>query len=436
MNPPNTPPLGTVFGRGGDQAPRMSRVLSGAKLVLAYAFIPVFAVVGIVIATMARWARPTDLLNPRLVWGTTPIINFSYWSRAMADAGFDSMTLVSTPYSINRREDWDDILSERFRLFPAPTRKHAALLWSLWAKDVFFMSFDGFLGPGVPGFRVQGFLLRWAKRKSVLLPYGSDAYVYGRVRSSATLHGLLLSYPDAARRQREISRRVDYWSRHADFVIAGFMSFDGIGRYDVLTPSPLTLDLSEWKPLREASTADGRNGTVVIAHAPNHRGFKGSEFIAAAVQHLVAEGLSVELRLLEGVPNSEVRRVLSLEVDILVEQLLFSGHGLNALEGMSVGLPVVGNLASLDLLGPFRWYTFFRGCPIVSATPDNLVEVLRELVTRPEWRAELSKSGAKYVRNHHGPKAAVHLFTQVLLALRTGESIQALYHPLNVNSPS
>lgn len=413
----------------------MNRLRSGVKFALAHAFVPVFAIVGVFIATMARWARPTDLSKPRLVWGTTPIINFSYWSRAMAGAGFDSMTLVSTPYSINRREDWDELLSERFRLFPAPFRKHVGFLWALWAKDIFFMSFDGFLGPRVPGFRTQGFLLRWARRKSVLLPYGSDAYIYGRVRSLATLHGLLLSYPDAARRQREISRRVDYWVRYADFVIPGFMSFDGLGRYDVLTPSPLTLNLAEWKPLRETSTADGRNGTVVIAHAPNHRGFKGSEFIVAAVEQLRAEGLAVELRLLEGLPNSEVRRVLSLEADILVEQLLFSGHGLNALEGMSVGLPVVGNLSDREFLGPFRWYTFFRECPIVSATPDSIVDVLRELVTRPGWRAELSTSGVQYVRNHHGPDAAVHLFTQVLVALRTGESLQALYHPLNADSP-
>lgn len=401
-----------------------------AKLTLARAIVPIFAVAGLFVATLARWARPTNLSSPRLIWGTTPIINFSYWSRAMAAAGFDSMTLVSTPYSINQREDWDEILSERFRIIPAPIQKHIGFVWALWKMDIFFMSFDGFLGPQMPGFRLQGLLLRWARRKTVFLPYGSDAYIYGRVRSAATLHGLLLSYPGAARRQREISKRVDYWVENADFIIPGIMSFDGFGRYDVLTPSPLTLDLNVWKPVREPSMADGREGTVRVVHAPNHRGFKGTEFIVAAVEQLAEEGLSVELRLLEGLPNSEVRRVLSSESDVLVEQLLFPGHGLNALEGMSVGLPVVGNLSDESIIGPFRWYTYFRECPIVSATPDSVVDVLRELVTQPKRRAELSKQGVDYVKNHHGADAAVHLFAHVLTALQTGENCQRLYHPL------
>jgi hypothetical protein len=207
------------------------------------------------------------------------------------------------------------------------------------------------------------------------------------------------------------------------------MSFDGIGRYDVLTPSPLTLDLNEWKPLRSPSTADGRNGTVTVVHAPNHRGFKGTEFIVAAVERLVEEGLAVELRLLEGLPNAEVRRILSLEADILVEQLLFSGHRLNAIEGMSVGLPVVGNLSDENMMAPFRWYTFFRDCPIVSATPDTVLEALRDLVTHPESRAALADRGINYVRNYHGGEAAVLLFTRVLSAFISGEDIKTIYRP-------
>lgn len=408
----------------------MRHLPSWVTRVLAHLVVLPFLAIGLAVATLARWARPTNFSRPRLVWGTSPIINFSHWSRAMASDGFDSVTLVTKPYRINQREDWDLVIKERFPHSPALVRKHRAFLWALWHKDVFLMSFDGFLGPQTPGFRIQGFLLKWARRKSVLLPYGSDAYVYGRVQSPSTLHGLLLSYPEAGRRQREISKRVDYWVENADFIIPGFMSFDGFGRYDVLTPSPLTLDLNVWKPATNPSMADGREGTVRVVHAPNHRGFKGTEFIVAAVEQLAEEGLSVELRLLEGLPNSEVRRVLSSESDVLVEQLLFPGHGLNALEGMSVGLPVVGNLSDESIIGPFRWYTYFRECPIVSATPDSVVDVLRELVTQPKRRAELSKQGVDYVKNHHGADAAVHLFAHVLTALQTGENCQRLYHPL------
>jgi hypothetical protein len=55
-----------------------------AKMALAYLTLPLFFVAGIAVATIARCFSATDLSSPRLVWGTTPIINFSYWSRAMA----------------------------------------------------------------------------------------------------------------------------------------------------------------------------------------------------------------------------------------------------------------------------------------------------------------------------------------------------------------
>jgi predicted metal-dependent TIM-barrel fold hydrolase len=91
--------------------------------------------------------------------------------------------------------------------------------------------------------------------------------------------------------------------------------------------STLCIDLDKWPGTNRHSIADGFSGVpVVIAHAPNHRGFKGTEFLIEAVKNLSDEGLKVELILLENFQNSIVREVLSLRADILVEQLIYPGY--------------------------------------------------------------------------------------------------------------
>jgi predicted metal-dependent TIM-barrel fold hydrolase len=81
------------------------------------------------------------------------------------------------------------------------------------------------------------------------------------------------------------------------------------------------IDTTAWKEKGYYSMADGRNGPVKVMHTPNHRGFKGTEFLIQAVDELREEGLQIELVLLEKVPNSRVRDLMQ-EVDILAEQFI------------------------------------------------------------------------------------------------------------------
>lgn len=369
---------------------------------------------------------------PRLVWGSSPIINNMYWARAMRNIGFKSETFTTDFYSsINQRADWDWILSEKYQWIPGFMKPFAAFIQALFQYDVFFLSFNGFFIGWTPARHMQAQLLKLANKKIIVLPYGSDSYVYHRIRSTATIHGLLMSYPLAAKEQYRILQDVDYWCKHADVVIPGFMGPDGFGRWDVLIPSQLALDLTLWNASKKCSMTNGLNGSVVIVHAPNHRGFKGSEFLVDAVKRLQEEGLKVELRLLERLQNSEVRRILFEETDILVEQLIFTGHGLNGLEGMASGLPTISNLEDETYIAPIRRWSYFGECPLVSASPETLVNVLRKLVTRPGLRHELGKAGRAYVEKYHGLDSAQYLFTNVIdYVYGRKDSLINLYHPL------
>jgi glycosyltransferase involved in cell wall biosynthesis len=368
---------------------------------------------------------------PRLCWGSVPIMNNSYWSRAMRQAGFPSETFTTQPYAINDRGDWDRVLDEELAWCPGPLRAHVAFLSALLQYDIFFIPFTGFFIGQTPIARLQHWFFRLAGKKVVVMPFGGDAYVYRRIRSTATTHALLMSYPAPARRQDEIAADVDYWVRWGDCVIPGYMGPDGFGRWDVLIPSPLFLDLAAWTRSRAYSSADGRQGEVVIVHAPNHRGFKGTEFVIDAVETLRAEGLKVRLVLLEKVKNSEVRRVLLEEADVLVEQLVFLGHGLNGVEGMASGVATISNLDDGAYMLLFRRWAYFEECPIVSASPETIYQVLRCLVTEPELRAAVGAASRAYAEKYHGVDSAQFLFTNVVdFVTGKKDSIQTLYHPL------
>lgn len=407
--------------------------LTTTQHILLLLIFPIFAPLALLTALLARpFTRNDDRRRARLVFGPTPILNNKYWNLALRAAGWNCRTLMTGFYeSINKREDYDELVGERFPGVPMHGKRLLVFLESLFRFDVFFLSFDGWLLGLTPYWRLELFCLLLAGKKIVMLPYGGDAYVYRHLRSPALQHALLTSYPHGARRQRLVREKVERYVDAADCVVPGFMGPEGIGRWDALLANFLYLDLADWGVSARTSAADGKCGAVVIAHAPNHRGFKGSEFVVAAVKILQAEGLQVNLLLMEKIQNDEVKRRLREETDILVEQLVFTGHGLNAIEGMASGLPVVCNLEDDAALLPYRRWSYFGECPLVSASPENLAAVLRRLVTDPPLRHALGRAGRAYAEKYLGYDSAVHLFEHVLDYVHgRRDSLMNLYHPL------
>jgi hypothetical protein len=286
-----------------------------------------------------------------------------------------------------------DVVPANFRPLSARERfkPYFAFLYILRNAKAVHLPFTG--GPlgRTRWWRLEPWLLRRAGIRMILLPYGGDSYLYSRLADPMLRHALLLSYPAAARRETALAERVQFWIERADAVINAYM-LDAFGRWDVLVPSPFCIDVRQWKPKTKYSTADGRNGAVRVLHTPNHRGFKGTEFLVAAVETLRAEGLDVDLVLLERVPNERVREVMQ-SVDILAEQFIATAYALSGIEGLASGLPVMANLDSEYYTRIFRRYSFLDECPIVSTTPETLVANLRALVTHPDLRRELGVAG-------------------------------------------
>jgi hypothetical protein len=339
-------------------------------------------------------------------------------------------------YAINARPDFDlyfeDLVPRWLRrlglsgtLGPA-----AALLWVVRNARVMHMPFSGGVLGRTRWWRLEAGLLRRKGIRTIVIPYGSDAYLYSQVIDPSLRLALLMSYPMAARREAEIADRVAYWTRHADAMITGPM-IDGLGRTDVTTVQAFCIDTQAWTAKSTYSGHDGRTGPVRVLHTPNHRGFKGTEFLVEAVQGLQREGLLVELVLLEGVPNDQVRKTM-LEVDILAEQFLASIYALSGIEGMASGLPVLVNLESEPHTRPFRRYSYLDECPALSTSPETITTNLRRLVTDPSLRETLGRAGRRYVEKYHSYATAQYMFGAIYRQLLAGEvvDLMRLFHPL------
>lgn len=395
--------------------------------------LPMLALLAVT-AVLARLRRPSRRSRPRVVWGPEPILSYGHWSRAMRKAGYESETVMQEYYArINRPEDFDVLYEQlvppslAFLLGP-----YAAFVRSLFRADVFQHHYcGGFLGL-TPLWRVEAQLLHLAGARVVCQAHGNDAHLSSQIADLSLRHALLSSYPMLARREARTQQRVLYWTQRADCMFGGLM-MDGLGRWDLLPASVATIDVAQWRRTRPYTRADGRSGgTVRIAHAPNHRGFKGTEYIVAAVERLRAEGLDCELVLIEGVQNSEVRRILTSEVDVLADQVIATGYALNAIEGMAAALPVVANLEDDRSTAVLRRYSYLDECPILSASPETAADRLRQLVVDPDLRERLGRAAAQYAAKYHSDRTAAYQYGAIYRHIWNGEDVALidLYHPL------
>jgi glycosyltransferase involved in cell wall biosynthesis len=367
---------------------------------------------------------------PRLIYGPVPILSFKYMSRAMRSVGYEATTVADELYVIHKREDFDVIADRRALPSPGPGLlgklarwlgyDYGLFAWAVERHDVFHCFFDGGFLRRTPLRFLEVQLLHLAGKRVIVMPYGSDTAVPSRVRSLAWRDGLMRNYPALSRTESRTLRWIDYYSRRADFIVACVVHAETLPRWDLLTTHYYPIDTEAWAPA-EVSDADGRGAPVVVVHAPNHRGMKGTEFLVDACEQLRREGLEVELRLLERVSNQEVKAAME-SADIVAEEFLL-GYALTAMEGMSLGRPVLSNLSEEGYYEVHRWATGLDDCPIVSTRPHEIADNLRGLIVDPALRRRLGQAGRDYVVRYHSYAAMAHLWDAIYRRVWGGEDV-------------
>jgi len=144
----------------------------------------------------------------------------------------------------------------------------------------------------------------------------------------------------------------------------------------------------------------------LVVHAPSHREIKGTEFVLDAVNRLEREGYRFQFKLLENIPHSQVMRWYR-QCTIAIDQLRIGTYANLSMELMAMGKPVICYIRD-DLRG-----TFPPSMPIVSANPDTIYEVLKNLLNRPNDWKELGKQGRHYVEEQHNYRKVADLLIRI-----------------------
>lgn len=144
----------------------------------------------------------------------------------------------------------------------------------------------------------------------------------------------------------------------------------------------------------------------LIVHAPSHRNVKGTRYVIEAVQRLQKEGKKFNFRLVEKMPHQQAMRLIQ-QSTIVIDQLTVGTYANLSMEAMAMGKPVICYIRD-DLR-----HTFPSDLPIVSANPDTIYEVLRDLLDRPNDWGTLGIQGRRYMEHQHSYAKVAPLLIEV-----------------------
>lgn len=328
------------------------------------------------------WARRRGR-RPRILWGAVPIINIRYSSLADKQYGYSSRTVVNDLYVIDARDDYDELMEGRL----APYR---AFVRAGFDTDIFGFFFDGGLLARTPWWSFELWLVRAAGKAILVYPYGGDARLPSATRALGDWNAYSLVRPGCEDRdERDVRRHLARFAARANFMLGCADLAASLPRLDGMMPFPF--DDRDWKPVA-ATPGD----SVVVVHAPNHRHYKGTQFLIEAIDALRSDGVTIELDLVERLPRTMARERYA-RAHIVADQFLIGGYAMFAIESMALGKPVLCYLPERLRVYHPEW----DECPIVSANPDTLYERLRELALDRELREALGARGPAYVRKYH-----------------------------------
>lgn len=173
-------------------------------------------------------------------------------------------------------------------------------------------------------------------------------------------------------------------------------------------------------------------GTTWLYHAVGHKAdrtklggvnIKSSHVYLPLISKLKNEGLLLELLEPTDIPNKDVR-FLQAQADIFLDMLTYGWFGANAREAMMLGKPVICYIRP-EWLESVRHEVsdYAAELPIISATPDTVEGVLRDLIANPEKRREIGQRGRKFAVKWHSAEAGGRRFDEIYSQLLRGDPL-------------
>ena len=83
--------------------------------------------------------------------------------------------------------------------------------------------------------------------------------------------------------------------------------------------------------------------------------------------------------------------------NILIDQLIGGGYGISAQQALEYNVLTIVYLTSEKV-------AYAPECPVVNANANNLVDVLIDLISKPELIESIRRKGNPYYQKYHHPK--------------------------------
>ena len=150
---------------------------------------------------------------------------------------------------------------------------------------------------------------------------------------------------------------------------------------------------------------------------------KSSHIYLPLVEKLQNEGLAIDLITPTGIPNKEVR-FLQAQADIFLEMLTYGWFGANTREAMMLGKPVICYIRPEWLVSLSQEIPDYAAeLPIISATPDTVEEILRDLIANSDKRREIGQRSRDFAVKWHSAEAGGRRFDQIYTKLLQGDPL-------------
>jgi len=335
--------------------------------------------------------------------GPLPLINNVYHKRALQRYGYTARTFTHTVYFITKEFDHVGEQKSSF-LFNRYFLDYSMFLHSIRNYRCVYLYFNGasLSFGGHFSWRMEAFLFRLARVKTVVMPYGGDIQDFTRSTNLLFKNAMTGDYPAHRFKRKEIMRKIDQWTLNSDHIISGCDWVEYLYHWDTLMLAHFSIDTELWKPAEIVPPElQGENRPLRILHAPNHRHQKGSKHFIRAVEELKAEGLNIELVIVQKVPNEEIRRMIGT-VDLVADQLIIGWYAMFSLEAMSLGKPVLCYLRKdFEELYIEHGLVEAGEIPIVNCSPFTVKERIREWYHRRNELPELGRRSREFVLKHH-----------------------------------
>ena len=344
--------------------------------------------------------------------GPLPMINNKYHKKALNYYGYSAETFVDSVYFITHDFDHKIIAHSRF-MKRILRETHFIFLFAIFRYRCLYIYFNG--GPlysTIVLWRFEPFLYRLAGVKTVVMPYGGDVQELLRTPNLMFRHVMSQDYPLQRNKRTQISQKIDLWIANADHVISGCDWVDYMHFWHTLMVAHFSIDIEQW-PAQKQTNQTLKPGPLQVLHAPNHKAIKGTNFFVKAVEELCAEGHDIELVMAQGVPNDEIRELIS-SVDIVADQLIIGWYAMFSIEAMAMGKPVLCYLRKdLKQLYIDAGLIGENEIPLINCSASSVKSVLKKLLSDREILADAGRRGPAYVKRHHSIEAVGQVFNKI-----------------------